>query len=78
MERVNVTCRLPVEDIAFMDELARINERDRSYYIRKAVSEYVTQQKHQIGAIDRAALQADARLFATEAEVNATFAELSA
>ena len=76
MERVNVTCRLPVEDVQFLDTLADSMERDRSYLIKQAVAEYVASQRWQVEEIDKAIAEADAGQFATDADVRNAFAEL--
>jgi predicted transcriptional regulator len=76
MERVNVTCRLAIEDVAFLDSLANAFERDRSYLIKKAVSEYIETQRWQLDEIRQSIAEAEAGIFATEEEVRAAFAEL--
>ena len=78
MERVNVTCRLAADEIAFIDSMAVATERDRSYYIKKAVSDFVMSQREMLEEIDKALAEADAGRFATEEQVNATFAKLGA
>lgn len=78
MERVNVTCRLPVDDVQFLDRMAEVTERDRSYLIKKAVEEYITSQRWQLEEIDRGIAEADAGDFATDEEVEAAFRELGA
>jgi predicted transcriptional regulator len=76
MEKVNITCRLDAEDVAFLDKLAAMTERDRSYLIKKAVAEYIALQRWQIEEVERAVAEADAGMFATEKEVRAAFTEL--
>lgn len=76
MEKVNVTCRLDAEDVAFLDKLGKVTERDRSYLIKKAVSEFVALHKWQIDEVERAIEEADAGQFATDKEVRAMFNEL--
>lgn len=76
MERINVTCRLAVEDVRFLDTLAKSLERDRSYLIKKAVDEYITSQRWQLEEIDQAIVEADAGQFATPTEVKSAFDEL--
>lgn len=78
MERVNVTCRLPVDDVQFLDRMAEVTERDRSYLIKKAVEEYITSQRWQLEEIDRGIAEADAGDFAIDEEVEAAFRELGA
>jgi predicted transcriptional regulator len=76
MEKVNITCRLDAEDVAFLDKLAAMTERDRSYLIKKAVAEYIALQRWQIEEVERAVAEADAGMFATEKEVRAAFTDL--
>ena len=76
MEKINVTCRLAADDVAFLDKLAGTLERDRSYLIKKAVSEYVALHRWQIDAIESAIKEADAGDFASDKQVRAAFAEL--
>jgi predicted transcriptional regulator len=76
MEKINVTCRLAADDVAFLDKLAESTERDRSYLIKKAVSEYIALHRWQIEEVERAIKEADAGLFATDKQVKAAFAEL--
>lgn len=78
MEIVNVTCRLPVDDVAFVDSMARVTERDRSYFIKKAVSEYVALHRLQLEEVEKAIEEADAGHFATDADVKAVCAKLGA
>lgn len=78
MEKVNVTCRLPAEDVAFLDSIATNMERDRSYLIKKAVEEYIASQRWQLEEIDRGLTEIDAGEFASDEEVEAAFRELGA
>ena len=76
MERINVTCRLPAEDVAFLDIIATNMERDRSYLIKKAVEDYIASQRWLIEQIRKSIAQADAGEFATAEKVAAAFDEL--
>lgn len=76
MEKVNVTCRLAVTDVAFLDKLAGSMDRDRSYLIKQAVSEYIALRQWQIEEVERALAECKAGDFATEKQVTAAFAEL--
>lgn len=76
MEKVNVTIRMDAEEVAFLDKLAGITDRDRSYLIKQAVSEYIALQRWQVEEIEKALLEADAGEFATEKEVKRFFDEL--
>lgn len=72
-ERLNVTCRLAPDDVAFLDKLAEAMDRDRSYLIKQAVSEYISLHRWQIDEIEQAIKEAEAGDFATDAEVQAVF-----
>ena len=76
MEKVNVTIRMDADEVAFLDKLAGINDRDRSYLIKQAVSEYIALQRWQLEEIEKALQEADAGEFATEKEVKRVFDEL--
>lgn len=76
MEKVNVTIRMDAEEVAFLDKLAGITDRDRSYLIKQAVSEYIALQRWQLEEIEKALQEADAGEFATEKEVKRVFDEL--
>jgi predicted transcriptional regulator len=78
MERINVTCRLSADEVAFIDAMAEATERDRSYFIKKAVSNFVLSQREMLEEIDKALADADAGHFATEEQVNKTFSKLGA
>lgn len=76
MEKINVTCRLAADDVAFLDRLAGSLDRDRSYLIKQAVADYIALHRWQIEEVERAIQEADAGDFATDKEVKAAFAEL--
>ena len=78
MERVNITCRLPVEDVAFLDAIALNLERDRSYLIKKAVEDYIASQRWQLSEIRKGVAEAAAGDFASDADVEAVFREFGA
>jgi predicted transcriptional regulator len=76
MEKINVTCRLDAEDVAFLDKLGQSMERDRSYLIKKAVSEYIALHRWQVEEVERALAEYQAGDFATDKQVKQTFKEL--
>lgn len=76
MERINVTCRLDAEDVAFLDKLGQSMERDRSYLIKKAVSEYIALHRWQVEEVERALAEYQAGDFATDKQVKQMFKEL--
>jgi RHH-type rel operon transcriptional repressor/antitoxin RelB len=76
MDKVNVTCRLNADDVAFLDKLAETTERDRSYLIKQAVADFISLQKWQIEEIEAAIAEADAGKFLPDAEMRKVFKEL--
>lgn len=76
MEKLNVTCRLNAEDVAFLDRLADSMERDRSYLIKKAVAEYIALHRWQIEEVEMALEEVKAGDFASDKQVKAMFKEL--
>jgi predicted transcriptional regulator len=78
MSRVNVTCRLEEDDVAFIDQIASSTERDRSYYIKKAVHNFVMSEREMLEEIEKAIAEADRGEFVSEADMNATWTELGA
>jgi predicted transcriptional regulator len=76
MKKVNVTCRLDSQAVAFLDTLGKNVDRDRSYLIKDAVNRYIQMHRWQIVEIEKAIAEADGGDFASEAEVEAMFNEL--
>jgi len=72
-EKINVTCRLSPEDVAFLDKLAEAKDRDRSYLIKQAVADFIALHRWQIEEVERAVTEAEAGQFATDDEVRAMF-----
>jgi predicted transcriptional regulator len=68
MENVTTTVRLDSDTVSFLDELARGEDRDRSYLIRQAIANYVELRKWQIEEIRQAIKEADAGLFLSDEE----------
>jgi predicted transcriptional regulator len=77
MEKLSVTARLDQETVAFLDELGRSVDRDRSYLIRDAVAQYVEMHRRQVQQIRRGIAEADAGEFASDREVGQTFRRLT-
>jgi predicted transcriptional regulator len=71
-EKVNVTVRLDQDIVAFLDKLAEVEDRDRSYMIKQAVSNFVQLHRWQLEEIEKAVKEADAGLFLSDEE-NAAF-----
>jgi RHH-type rel operon transcriptional repressor/antitoxin RelB len=59
MEKVNVTCRLNADDVAFLDTLGEQVDRDRSYLIKQAVARFIAHQRWQVEEVQRAIAEAD-------------------
>jgi predicted transcriptional regulator len=72
-EKVSVTVRLDQDTVAFLDKLAEVEDRDRSYMIKRAVANFVQLHRWQIEEIEKAIKEADASLFATDEEVEKCF-----
>ena len=60
MEKINITCRLPADDVAFLDTLGAQLDRDRSYLIKQAVARFIAEQRWQVEEVKRAMAEADA------------------
>jgi predicted transcriptional regulator len=70
MEKVNVTCRLNVDDVAFLDTLGAQLDRDRSYLIKQAVARFIAEQRWQVEEVQRAIAEIEAGDVLTEKEFN--------
>jgi len=75
MEKTNVTVRLQTDTIAILDELAKSDDRDRSYLIKEAIDEYLSLRQWRIKEIRKAVAEADAGEFASDQEMEAFFAK---
>jgi predicted transcriptional regulator len=73
MEKVSVTVRLDEDTVAFLDKLGEVEDRDRSYLVRKAVANFVEVHRWQIEEIEKAVKEADEGLFASDEEVEQAF-----
>jgi RHH-type rel operon transcriptional repressor/antitoxin RelB len=71
MEKVSVTCKLNQEDVAFLDKLAGVTDRDRSYLIKQAVADFIAAQKWQIEEVEAAIAEADRGEFLNDEEFRA-------
>ena len=74
MKKVNVTCRLDSESVAFLDTLGAQLDRDRSYLIKNAVSRFIDVHRWQIEEIKQGIAEADRGEFVSEADMEASFA----
>ena len=77
-KKVNITVRLDSDTVAFLDHLAVVEDRDRSYLIKQAVARFVEMHRWQIDEIETAVKEADAGLFPSEQEVEHLFSKWTA
>jgi RHH-type rel operon transcriptional repressor/antitoxin RelB len=77
-EKVSVTVKLDQDAVAFLDKLAEVEDRDRSYMIKQAVANFVQLRRWQIEDIEKAVKEADAGLFASDEEVEKLFGKWTA
>jgi predicted transcriptional regulator len=75
MEKSNVTVRLEQDKIALLDQLAKVDDRDRTYVIKLAIDRYLAYHQWQIEEIKKAIAEADAGDFASDQEVEELFAK---
>jgi predicted transcriptional regulator len=75
MGKSNVTVRLEADKIALLDQLAKSEDRDRSYLIKVAIDQYLAYHQWRIDEIKKAIVEADAGEFATDEEVERLFAK---
>jgi predicted transcriptional regulator len=69
----SVTFRLDDDKLQFLDQLAKSQDRDRSYLINQAVEGYLEVRRWHIEQIKKAVADADAGRFASPEEVEAFF-----
>lgn len=75
--KVNVTVRLEQEKVAFLDQLARAADRDRSYLIKAAVDDFIRHHRWQVEEVKKALAEAEAGEFVPDDDVEAMFRELT-
>jgi predicted transcriptional regulator len=75
-EKVSITVRLDQETVTFLDQLAAVEDRDRSYLIKQAVATFVQLHRWQIEEIAKAVSEADAGLFLSDEETAVFMDEL--
>jgi predicted transcriptional regulator len=68
-----VTFRIDDDKLQFLDQLAKAQDRDRSYLINQAVEVYLDVRRWHIEQIKQAVADADAGKFASPEEVEAFF-----
>jgi predicted transcriptional regulator len=77
MEKSNVTVRIETDKIALLDQLAKSEDRDRSYLIKVAIDQYLAYHQWRIEEIKKAIAEADAGDFASDEEVEQMFDKLT-
>jgi predicted transcriptional regulator len=75
MEKSNVTVRLEANKIALLDQLAKHDDRDRSYLIKLAIDQYLASHQWRIEETKKAIAEADAGDFASDEEMERLFAK---
>jgi len=75
MDKSNVTVRLEADKIAMLDDLAKADDRDRSYLIKVAIDQYLAHHQWRIEEIKKAIAEADAGDFTSEEEMERLFAK---
>lgn len=68
MEKVNVTCRLEQDAVVFLDQLAAVTERDRSFLIKKAVERFIAAERWQMEEVEAARREAQEGKVLSEAD----------
>lgn len=76
MEKVNITVRFEQDTVAVLDDLAGVMDRDRSYLIKQAVSDYIAHNRWLVEEIRQAVTEANAGDFLPDAEAAAFMDEL--
>ncbi|MBD2502906.1 CopG family ribbon-helix-helix protein [Anabaena azotica] len=77
MSKENITFRIDTEKKAALEAIAKGVNRDRSYVLNEAIDAYLEMHQWQIEEIQKGIAEADAGDFASDEEVNATFARLT-
>lgn len=75
MKRQTVTFRIDSAKRKALDAIAAELDRDRSYVLNEAISQYLDVQQWQLLHIKEGLRQADAGEFAKDSEVSAAFAK---
>jgi predicted transcriptional regulator len=69
MEKVNVTVRMEADQVAFLDQLAHSDDRNRSYLINQAIESYLAERRWRIEETRKAIAEADAGDFVPDDEM---------
>jgi predicted transcriptional regulator len=76
MRRDAITFRLDADKKKALDAVAAGLDRDRSYVLNEAIRSYLEIYRWQVEHVKEGLRQADAGLFASDAEVSGVFAKL--
>lgn len=77
MKKKTMTVRLEATKKKALDAIASALDRDRSYVVNEAISQYLDLHRWQIEHIEEGLRQAKAGKFASDAEVAAMFKRLT-
>jgi predicted transcriptional regulator len=77
MNKESITFRLDSSKRELLDQIATGLDRDRSYVLNSAIDLYLEVHQWQVAEIQQAIVEADAGNFASEAEVEAVFAQFT-
>jgi predicted transcriptional regulator len=77
MSKENITFRIDSDKKATLDAIAAGINRDRSYVLNEAIDAYLEMHQWQIEEILNGIAEAEIADFATDEEVQATFAKLT-
>jgi predicted transcriptional regulator len=72
-----VTARVETATVAFLDELAAGQKRDRSFVINEALEQYIAHRRWMIEEIKKAVAEADAGDFLSDEESEVFMQELA-
>ena len=68
-----LSLRVPQETIEQLGQLAEATGKSRNFIAVEAMKDFIKREAWQVAEIQKAIKEADAGLFATDEEVNATF-----
>jgi RHH-type transcriptional regulator, rel operon repressor / antitoxin RelB len=74
-EQRTVTARVPAEKVDALDQLAKQQDRDRSYLINEAIDQYLAHRQWMVDEIRRATAEADAGDFVPDDEMEKIMAK---
>lgn len=69
MDKQTITFRLDAKKVSALDTLAQVQDRDRSYLLNEAVTNYLEVQQWQVGQIQEGLRQANSRKLTDHSKV---------